>query len=873
MPNSRAPLRRRSEASSYLVRSPSAATSVDNTNSCASGAYYSKRRPRLADAPALDVLSLGLREDGAAAAAASTPVTSAGVFVTPNPILATLSTSEWLMSSRAHSADPAPRSPSGKPPLLGVVVTAEVGGWLRVRDQRNGTIHYQRRLRSRSNPLCLCWSFAACCSFFVGQQCGLVTMLQLQYESMIEVADCVLHEAAIVAMARVFVPAREGADAEVAAERNSGTARELLLTLDANGVLAVWKTAGPHCLQKLQLPHPPFRSLTSDERLPGGVFVPGGVEGALSADDGGGRAGVFDVALLECPQEVGVAWRTRMTYGGARAAVISMALAPRHGSAATTLTLWGGTEGGALHMWDVDSGAPLRVVEEATPSCAPVHYLHCASCLDPRHVWVCTRGGSVTLWDTDRLRMLAELPVSYPRGPAVGGQPSTPLRPNCGACERDADADACFLPHLVPDASEAPAHFTLFMRPIEPVLTLRLWSAATDGAVRSWLCQTNLSEFSLREAAPASATDGVPSFIAGETVRAFIVGKARGLAEEAAALRRDVARRTREAAALQARNRVLADALKTATARIASHRAGDDVADAKPPVESPPPPPPPPPPRQLPPSPLGESPHVKSMRITLEELRRRLQDAFAENERLSADKMALRLRLAEQLPRLESAQEAPAAVLLPVAVAEEEPAAVKRLQEELAACQATCKKYMLHWRKEQTRREAAEEECEACKRRLRTLEGERRRAQTLLSRPPTDAAARAQGNARQPAQDEGVDGDSSLEKLAFCCGTLSGRRDAAIEEAARHDWGSTWSELIRREQRLAAAQEATEETWGEVQRARAGAEAEAAEVRRTRQRLTEREAKLLDHAERLCALEEELRRRERRMFQRRSRSR
>ncbi|RNF02024.1 hypothetical protein TraAM80_06639 [Trypanosoma rangeli] len=865
MPHSHALLQRRSGVSSYRVRSPGAATSVDKMHSFASGACPNKRRRRSPGALALDVPSLGPSEDGATATA--TPVTGAGVFVAPNPILATLSTSEWLMSSRVHLADPALRS-SMERPLLGVVVTAEVGGWLRVREQRNGTIHYQRRLRSRCNPLCLCWSLASCCTFFVGQQCGLVTMLQLQHESIIEVADCVLHEAAVVAMTRVFVHTRGNT---VAAEKTSGMAQELLLTLDANGVLGVWKTAGPYCMQKVQLLHPPFRCLTSDESLPGGIFVPGGVEGALAADGGAGgsRGGVFDVALLECPYEVGAAWRRRVTYGGTRAAVISMALAPRPSSApaGTTLTLWGGTENGALHMWDVASGAPLRVLHEVTPSCAPIHYLHCVPCIDPRHVWVCTRGGSVMLWDAGRLMLLSELSVSYPKGPAVDTPHSSPRHPHCGGGETD--ANTCFLQHLLSDASEAPTHFTLFVRPIEPVLTLRLWSAATDGTVRSWLCQTSLSEVSLG-ATPASSVGRNPDVIAMETVRAFIEGKARLFAEETDALRRDVAQLTRESAALQARNRVLADALRAATTRIACQHDEGDVANRRPSVESPQP-------REPPLSSLGDSPHISSMRAALEDLRRRLQDASSENERLSAEKMVLRLRLAEQPSKLELAQGGGAALLpsalQPAVVAGEEQMTLERLQEEVAACQATSEEYMHHWRREQTRREAAEKECEVCKRRLRTLEDELSCAKAQLLVCTAGAAARVQNTTHQTAEDGDVDGGRPLEKPAFSCGALSGRRDAVIDGAATQNLESAWRELHRREQRLAAAQDMVQDKWSDIQQSRVEVDAEAAELRHAQQRLVEREAGLLEHAERLCALEEELRRRERCLFQRRSRSR
>ncbi|PWV05381.1 hypothetical protein C3747_133g44 [Trypanosoma cruzi] len=870
MPRSRAPLWRRSEASSYLVRSPSTASGVENMDNIFSGGY-SKRRKRSKDAPALDVLSLVPSDDSSVVTA--TPVTSAGVFVTPSPILATLSTSEWLMLSRNHCESSHPSSM--EKPLSGVIITAEVGGWLRVRDQRNGTIRYQRRLRYVSNPSCLCWSLSFCCIFFVGQQCGLLTMLQLKNESIIEVADCVLHEAPIVAMVRVFVNVHGGAKGSVAVEKASGTAQELLLTLDANGVLAAWKTADLCCLQTVQLSHPPFRCLTSDESLPGCVFVPGGIEGALAADGG---SGVFEIMLLEYPHEMGAAWRSLMTYGGIKAAVISMTLAPRHSSSGTAqqLTLWGGTETGAIYMWDVGSGTLLRRVDEVTPSCSPIHYLYCAPHMDPRHMWVCTRGGSVTLWDTSRLMMLSELPVSYPKGPAVSRPSSRSRHLHSGGS--GTDAEKCFLRHLVSDASEAPSHFTLFVRPIEPVVTLRLWAAATDGTVRSWLCQTTLSGLSAGEksstlgasrstshaagAVPASVMDRDSNVIEKETVRVFIEGKARLFVEETTALHNDVSRLRREVAALQARNRVLADALKKAIGRIASRTDDDnDVSKKKPHVDSPLS-------EASPPRVTGETPHTDSIRVVLKELHSRLQDAFDESEKLAAEKMALRLQLTDKTQRPELSHEGPAALTSgkssqQEAVIQGNQITVGCLQEELAICQEASTSYMHHWQEEQVRREAAERECELCKQRLLTLEDELDRARTLLSLHAMDASG-GQNNTRQAVQNEGIDGGRELEKLAFCSGALGGRIDASIDAAAvMHELESAQAELLRRERRLAEAQERLQEMRRDVQRSREAVDAKAAELHRTQQRLVEKESILLEHAERLCALEEELRRKER----------
>ncbi|KEG07035.1 hypothetical protein DQ04_11171020, partial [Trypanosoma grayi] len=334
MPRHRVPLRERSEASSFLVRTASAA-SIANRNS-------SKRRWSTADVPPLDVTSREVGDDSDAIAA--TPVTSAGVFVTPNVVLAALSTSEWLMCSGDRHDSLSTLQSSGAP-FPCVVITAEVGGWLRVREQRNGAIRYQRRLRSLSDPSCLCWGSPSLCGgsinggpiFFAGQQCGLVTVLQLRGETIVEVADCVLHEVPIVALTRVFV--RDGAShivsAGVAEEQNE----EVLATLDAGGLLAVWDTAALHCLSTAQLRQTPARCLLSDGCVPGCVFVPGGVSTAPppprgddshchSIDDNlssrSGQDGAFDIVLTRCPVGAGAPWKAVVAYSGAEAAVISM---------------------------------------------------------------------------------------------------------------------------------------------------------------------------------------------------------------------------------------------------------------------------------------------------------------------------------------------------------------------------------------------------------------------------------------------------------------------------------------------------------------------------------------------------------------------
>lgn len=845
MSRSGVPIWRRCEAASSLVRSPHPARCDGRTGSCGRG----KKR---ADVPHFDRAGGGVEGDDSAPTA--TPVTSSGLFVASNTILAALSTSEWLMSSWDHQNFSALSFAEG--PLMGVVITAEAGGWLRVREQRNGSIRYQRRLHSESDPSCMCWAgMFPSFDFFVGQQCGRVTMMRLLGESITKVADCVLHEVAVVAMARVSLRGTTDSTT-VGTERTRDTTQEVLLTLDAGGVLAMWGVTNLQCLHTVRLRHSPVRCLLSDRSLPGCVFVPSGIVQVLTAPGTDDKRGLFDVVLARCPFGAETTWETVVTYGGAEAAVISMSLAPRNGSTGRTeQALWGGTESGALHMWDVIGGTPLRVVRRATPACSPVHHLMCASRVDPQHVWVCTRGGGVALWDAARLVMVTELPVSYPRGPAAGNCSSKKGRHGDGA-------DTHFLQHLVKDTSEVPSHFTLFVGPIEPVLTLRLWSASTDGSVRSWLCQTALSDIFHREAPSRFSSshdisdkktrtnvgfnhndddvDINAAVLDKDTVRLFIETKARLFVEETASLRSDVLRLTHDNEALQARNRLLTTALNAAIARIAGN---DDAAKEEPLVTSP-----------LPSSQSQRCPFegtsvatpTETVLNALGDLRRRLQDSFEEKERLAADKMALRLQLSGQLPPLDVTCEERAAPLATIVghhevVAQQELNEVERLREELAACQATSKMYMGRWREQEVRREAVEQECEMYRKQLVALREELRHTRALLSTPTGDhswALEKASGS--YVVTSTGINKKQALEQPVFFCDVLG-----------KNIVNATSGRGLEEEQMECSQEEADNKVvW----------------LDRARQSLWEKEVFLLRQAERLCALEEELRRKESRLM-------
>ncbi|KPA75230.1 hypothetical protein ABB37_08542 [Leptomonas pyrrhocoris] len=138
----------------------------------------------------------------------------------------------------------------------GLVVTAECGGWLRVREQRTGVIRHQQQLRDGNETSCLTWAspFAAAAGALdgedaralqtvvvVGQLSGLIGCYALVGESLVELtaATCVLHEAPIIAC----VPLRPSATAAASFHAVSailGPDQNCLLSLDTDGVVALW---------------------------------------------------------------------------------------------------------------------------------------------------------------------------------------------------------------------------------------------------------------------------------------------------------------------------------------------------------------------------------------------------------------------------------------------------------------------------------------------------------------------------------------------------------------------------------------------------------------------------------------------------------
>ncbi|GET88199.1 hypothetical protein, conserved [Leishmania tarentolae] len=156
-------------------------------------------------------------------------VVDTGVFVCPNTVVAALYSAA---PGRGH-----------------VVVTAESGGWLRVREQQTGTIRYQQQLRDGGEVSCLAWASAADDAaveplgavVVVGQLSGLISFYVLVGESLVELpsATCVFHEAPLLSCVPLCVPA----SAAEPASTSPCTFVSALLSLDADGVMALW------CLQ------------------------------------------------------------------------------------------------------------------------------------------------------------------------------------------------------------------------------------------------------------------------------------------------------------------------------------------------------------------------------------------------------------------------------------------------------------------------------------------------------------------------------------------------------------------------------------------------------------------------------------------------
>ncbi|CAJ1988433.1 hypothetical protein conserved [Leishmania donovani] len=174
-------------------------------------------------------------------------VVDTGVFVCPNTVVAALYSAA---PGRGH-----------------VVVTAESGGWLRVREQQTGAIRHQQQLRDGGEVSCLAWASAADDAaaepfgavVVAGQLSGLISFYVLVGESLVELpsATCVYHEAPLLSC----LPLRAPASAVEPASTAPGAFAGALLSLDADGVVALW------CLQMAEAGEGACRGGEADTRL------------------------------------------------------------------------------------------------------------------------------------------------------------------------------------------------------------------------------------------------------------------------------------------------------------------------------------------------------------------------------------------------------------------------------------------------------------------------------------------------------------------------------------------------------------------------------------------------------------------------------
>ncbi|CBZ26708.1 conserved hypothetical protein [Leishmania mexicana MHOM/GT/2001/U1103] len=174
-------------------------------------------------------------------------VVDTGVFVCPNTVVAALYSAA---PGRGH-----------------VVVTAESGGWLRVREQQTGAIRHQQQLRDGGEVSCLAWASAADDAavapfgavVVAGQLSGLISFYVLVGESLVELpsAMCVFHEAPLLSC----LPLRAPASSVETASTVPGAFVGALLSLDADGVVALW------CLQMAEAGEGAGRGGEADTRL------------------------------------------------------------------------------------------------------------------------------------------------------------------------------------------------------------------------------------------------------------------------------------------------------------------------------------------------------------------------------------------------------------------------------------------------------------------------------------------------------------------------------------------------------------------------------------------------------------------------------
>lgn len=398
-------------------------------------------------------------------------VTLSGTFVSPDPIIAVLPVAA---AARSHLS-----SSSSGPAVIGTVWTAESGGWVRVRHAITGEVQQQRRIAGME-PTCMAHC-AVSRTVWVGTSDG--PLIVFDVDSVNKVAECMLHEAGVTC---VLVPGsasrsaggsnvidvhnttnssssmiahhqrNSNVNSAAAASQRRVSNNSTLWSAGSDGRIAVWDTTSCSVVRCFLACHGAVNCLASLGAL--GVAA-------------NGNDGTICVWPLEKPSS--------SDMKEVPTAMVSTAIsAQQHGHDASNVSqsqqqqqhqqqpaailslctvsetlLWSGSEDGSIRVWQYTHNA-LRPVSTTAIS-SPLRTLHggaAVHCITKEpagsRVWTASLDGKLALWDSVRIALLSQMPVSFPpRG----------------------------------------NHFVFSVAPVAVASAQRLWACSTDGTVRSWL--------------------------------------------------------------------------------------------------------------------------------------------------------------------------------------------------------------------------------------------------------------------------------------------------------------------------------------------------------------------------------------------------
>lgn len=520
-----------------------------------------------------------------------------------------------------------------------LVVTAECGGWLRVREAQGGLVRHQRRLEDGEEATALCALGRH--HVLVGCLSGGLRLMEWVAEALVLRRDC--PAADVAPIVQLVALASEGAG-------------QRAVSLDTRGRLRTW------CLPEDEAELREEGAALTDRRavavsagycVPCGCVVSHAVEGAAPAE----RAAA---CLLH--------WGTTRRWSlvryyqlpaGAEEALHALCVV----AAPEAAQLWAGTAGGALCAWELRTGRPLRRL--ALPSPSPVHAMATVGSGEAMSVWSCQMDGAVCAHSPTTFRCVQTLPVSYPPRAAEAAPERTVVR------------DAVDLQRALHDRG-AQSNFTLFLVALEPVRMFRTWTGASDGTVRTWLIPAGRD----------TTAEGPP--LDRQQVQKFLEVKAEAMvrlqaahATEVAELQQRIEQLERERSHLQLS---LQDMSSQYEARLPSpslpppcpaEDASVPASPAPPPPPPPPPastvvasppsaatPPPPPPAVAAPPSPDQTLPpppqeagspapnvipsRVETLRQLLQDLEARVGDSLTDQNMLQEQVTAYRLRALDE---------------------------------------------------------------------------------------------------------------------------------------------------------------------------------------------------------------------------------